>query len=237
MKSPAFQFYAADFIADENVVVMSNEEVGCYIKLMCYCWREGSIPSDLTKMGRMCGVDGLAMAQLWPAIQNCFSSATNETGRLVHPRLEEERKKQNEFRAERSEAGKHGAKSRWGNKKHLKAKPSKNNGSATVLPMAKDGSSSSSSSSNNTPAELAGEIYEQYPRKIARAAGIKAIIKALNRVDSVTLREKTIAYAKSVKGKDPQYIPHPATWFNEERYSDPVEQPRQVQFKVGSENL
>lgn len=37
MKSPAFQFYAAEFLADENVVLMTNQEVGCYIKLMAYC--------------------------------------------------------------------------------------------------------------------------------------------------------------------------------------------------------
>ena len=72
MTSPAFQFYPAEFLADENVVLMSNQELGCYVKLMCYCWREGSIPSDVQKIARLCGEDGLAMAELWTAIRPCF---------------------------------------------------------------------------------------------------------------------------------------------------------------------
>ena len=61
MKSPAFQFYAAEFLADENVVLMTNQELGCYMKLMCYCWREGSIPSEIPKIAKCVG----RIAQLW----------------------------------------------------------------------------------------------------------------------------------------------------------------------------
>ena len=86
-KSPAFQFYPADFLSDENVVLMSNTEVGCYIKLMCYCWREGSIPSDVNKIAKICGEDDSAMAHLWLAISPCFAVAKNSPDRLVHPRL------------------------------------------------------------------------------------------------------------------------------------------------------
>jgi putative transposase len=46
-KDPAFQFYAADWLADEAVSVMGLEEEGAYIRALCYCWREGSI-GDLT---------------------------------------------------------------------------------------------------------------------------------------------------------------------------------------------
>lgn len=147
MKSPAFQFYAAEFLVDENVVLMTNQEIGCYIKLLCYCWREGSIPSDTDKIARLCGEDGSAMAQLWLAIGKCFELAITDPSRLVHPRLEAERKKQEEYRKERSESGKKGAKAKWG-------AASGEDGSAIkepiAQPMANDGSSSSSSSSIKT---------------------------------------------------------------------------------------
>jgi hypothetical protein len=150
-KSPAFQFYAAEFLADENVVLMTNRELGCYIKLICYCWREGSIPSDVPKIAKLCGEDGLAMAELWLAISSCFEMIDGDTSRLVHPRLESERKKQIGYRKGRSEAGSKGAKARWGNdlgeNSSAIAKPCQKNGSAIDLPMAKN--SSSSSSSNN----------------------------------------------------------------------------------------
>jgi len=145
-KSPAFQFYAAEFLADENVVMMSNQEVGCYIKLMAYCWREGSIPSDISKIGKLCGEDGLAMAQLWLSIGCCFSSAST-SDRLIHKRLETEREKQEKYRFERSESGKKGAKAKWNNELPV-------DGLAITepiaQPMANDGSSSSSSSSSSS---------------------------------------------------------------------------------------
>lgn len=137
---PAFQFYPADFLADENVMLMSNQELGCYMKLMCYAWREGSIPSDIGKIAKLCGEDSSAMAQLWIAIGACFAQASDRDDRLLHPRLDQERMKQQEHRKERSEAGAKGAATRWNGK----------NGSAIKQPLANDGSSSSSSSSSES---------------------------------------------------------------------------------------
>jgi hypothetical protein len=34
------------------------------------------------------------------------------------------------------------------------------------------------------------------------------------------LLEKTLAYAQSRVGQDQQFTPHPATWFNQERFND-----------------
>jgi uncharacterized protein YdaU (DUF1376 family) len=150
VKSPAFQFYPADFLNDENVVLMTNQEIGCYVKLICYCWREGSIPADVSKIAKLCGEDGSAMAQLWLSIKSCFSSAKNDDTRLVHPRLEEERKKQAEFKKDRISAGKKGAKTRW--LKGLEGdgsaigQPSLSHSLSIGEPMAKHSSLSSSSS-------------------------------------------------------------------------------------------
>lgn len=143
MKAPAFQFYPADFLADEHVALMSNQEIGCYIKLLCYCWREGSIPNDTDKLAKLCGENGGVMAQLWLAISSCFSQLPDDHTRLTNPRLSEERIKQENHKLERSESGKKGAISRW----------KKADGSAIqqpiakpiAKPMAKNGSSSSSS--------------------------------------------------------------------------------------------
>jgi uncharacterized protein YdaU (DUF1376 family) len=140
-KAPAFQFYASDFISDENVVLMNNQEVGCYIKLLCFCWKQGSIPNDIDKIGKLCGENSSVMAQLWESIKPCFKE--NGHGRLVNPRLEKEREKQKAFRKERSESGKKGAAKRWKDKDL--------DSSATTEPMANDSSSSSSSSSSSKP--------------------------------------------------------------------------------------
>ena len=45
-KSPAFQFYARDFLADMKVQLMSMEQRGMYITLLSYAWIENGIPND-----------------------------------------------------------------------------------------------------------------------------------------------------------------------------------------------
>ncbi len=148
MKSPAFQFYPAEFLSDENVVMMTNQELGCYIKLMCFCWREGSIPADISKIAKLCGEDGSVMAKLWLAIGSCFIQLEGDSSRLLHPRLEKEHIKQEEHRKERSASGAKGAQAKWN-------KVSKSNdGSAIAQPMANDGSVSSSSSSSSSSSAL-----------------------------------------------------------------------------------
>ena len=145
MKSPAFQFYPADYLADARVQALSIEGEGCYIRLMCYCWREGSIPSNRAAIARLCkGYDG-------PGIDEAISLFVRgeKRGTLVHKRIDKERKRQEERSKYLSERGLEGANKRW-----------RKDGVAIIRPMAKNGSSSSSSASAlnpPTPFEKGGE--------------------------------------------------------------------------------
>jgi hypothetical protein len=67
---------------------------------------------------------------------------------------------------------------------------------------------------------LAEQLYEVYPRKIARKPSIAEIKKALKKVPFEELKAKVDAYAKSVIGKEQKYIPHARTWFSQERWND-----------------
>jgi hypothetical protein len=64
------------------------------------------------------------------------------------------------------------------------------------------------------------EIYQAYPRKVAKPDAIRAIRKALKEVEPEKLLELTKAYAAARSAADPQFTPHPATWFNGRRYAD-----------------
>ena len=72
------------------------------------------------------------------------------------------------------------------------------------------------------------EIYQLYPRKIAKAAALKAVRLAVKRMqerdaneDAVAfLLERTRLFADSAAGNKGRFTPHPATWFNQERYLD-----------------
>jgi hypothetical protein len=63
------------------------------------------------------------------------------------------------------------------------------------------------------------EIYQQYPKKVAKPAALRAITTALKSNDAAMLLEKTIAFSK-LWGSDLKFCPNPATWFNGERYND-----------------
>jgi uncharacterized protein YdaU (DUF1376 family) len=110
MKSPAFQVYAADFLADKNTAVMSAEEVGAYWLLILYCWREGTLPSDIEELAALSRVPVERFSSSWERrIARCF--AVREDGLIVHPRLELER----EHQAVNREKKRHAALSRYNN--------------------------------------------------------------------------------------------------------------------------
>ena len=113
-KRPAFQWYPKDYLTDENVLPMTLEEEGAYRRLIDYCWLHGSIPNDPKRMAPLCKCDSAHMEELWPAIEPCFRLMNGDAKRLVHPRLLKERKKQDEYRKKKSDAGKIGAEKRWG---------------------------------------------------------------------------------------------------------------------------
>jgi len=245
-KSPAFQFYAAEFLADENVVMMTNQEIGCYIKLMCYCWREGSIPSDVSKIAKLCGEDSSAMAQLWLSVSTCFSLAEAAPDRLVHKRLEKEREKQKSYSLERSASGKKGAEA----KRNAASKGSSSaTSSASAKHIAIDSSSSSSSSSSSIVktlltqppvAVLSGmesdgfdtfwSTWPQSQRKVGKVS-VQAKWKKLRLFSIAKQITDHVKLMKESKQWKDGYEPAPLTYINQRRWEDGNEQsPDDQQF-------
>jgi len=68
--------------------------------------------------------------------------------------------------------------------------------------------------------EKVEEIYEAYPRHVAKAEALKAIEKAIKIVSPEILLELTKKYSRQIVGKDPQFTPYPSTWFNQRRWED-----------------
>lgn len=67
------------------------------------------------------------------------------------------------------------------------------------------------------------KIYAEYPRKVGKPDALKAINRALATHGADLLLERTKAYADARAGQDHQFTPHPATWFNQERFNDDPE--------------
>ncbi len=62
--------------------------------------------------------------------------------------------------------------------------------------------------------------WQRVPRKVGKGGARKAYRAARRKADVRTLADGIERYAEQVAGKDPQYIAHPATWLNQERWLD-----------------
>lgn len=100
MNPPAFQFYADDFIG--GTCDLSAKDVGAYIRLICFQWSKGKIPSDRNKLARIAGTN------VTLDVLSKFPDGMNQ-------RLENERIKQEEYREKKAKSGKNGAEKRWHN--------------------------------------------------------------------------------------------------------------------------
>lgn len=65
----------------------------------------------------------------------------------------------------------------------------------------------------------AEDIYRSYPLKVGKPAAIRAILNALKKFPASLLVAKTKEFT-AVRAGDKEYMPHPATWFNQERFND-----------------
>jgi len=82
-----FPFYVSDFLSSPTVTMMSAEEVGGYVLLLCYAWQDpnGSIPADDDSVRILSRVKGDLLR-----IKSCF---TEKKGRLYNNRLTQELEK------------------------------------------------------------------------------------------------------------------------------------------------
>lgn len=132
-KSPAFQFYAAEWLADENVRLMTLEETGAYIDALAICWRESSIPACPEMLARLIGKG--CSTDVATVVQRLFNVRCTEerfsVERLKHKRLEIEREKQRVRSEQAAKAGKKSAdvkreskeKPRRGDKSNVRSTP------------------------------------------------------------------------------------------------------------------
>ena len=166
-KSPAYQMYAADWLASQRVSLMSLEEEGAYIRLLNYCWRDQSIPNNTHEVMLLCGKN--CTEKIAEKIMQMFIVDSKNNLRLRHERLDIERKKQKDWSRKSSKGGKQSAVTRKN-----KSQPPLNhpcNGASTTLatnsqPTAqpKGNSSSSFSSSFSSSSSNKETITKTLPR-------------------------------------------------------------------------
>lgn len=105
--APAFQFYASDVIADKRYRLMSLEERGLFLSLMCECWVNKSVPDDPEKLGQWLGYPVAAIKSAMT--EQVLSFFQSQQGEFNSPALEKYREELLGQRKRMSDGGKVGA--------------------------------------------------------------------------------------------------------------------------------
>jgi uncharacterized protein YdaU (DUF1376 family) len=222
MNAPAFQFYAADFLADAAVMAMTYEERGVYITLLALGWREGSIPADRSAQARLLKLSKARMERIWPALTSRFVPAS-QGGWLVNPRLERERQRQANWRDKSSKGGR-SKRQPYGNQIASDTPLLPPKGGAS-LQSSSSSSSASSGKTGSTPLVGFDQFKTIYPRrenwpeaeKAWRQVGASPHLVAI--VADVQRRLESHEWEPRVKDRR-RFIPMPASYLRARRWED-----------------
>lgn len=89
---PYFPLYPKDFLTDDKVILMTDDELGNYFRLLCIQWMNN-------------GVDGKLLNKSTDLVKSCFKKKSGNNDIYFNKRLDFERKKLQEILAKKSEGG------------------------------------------------------------------------------------------------------------------------------------
>lgn len=117
---PWFKFNPLQILDDECVKAMSNEAFGIYIKMICHCWTQDSMPVDHVRMAAIFGVSKHKFKVIWPQVKEKFFE---DNERFFNDLIFAQKKSLEKDFQQNSENGKKGANIRWGGHKKANSPP------------------------------------------------------------------------------------------------------------------
>lgn len=166
-KAPAFQFYAADYLADERIVALSLEEQGAYVRILAFAWRAKTVSSDPKVIARLigCGCTPEIASGAMAMLERCHGDAS----RCYSPMLEQRRAEQAANRAKKSKSGSLGGKAKSARAKSKTYPPS--DATAMLQRCSSDALANSSSSSSSASLDIIQrEILEKAKLEVTTEA-------------------------------------------------------------------
>lgn len=207
-----FPLYANDFLASRKVALLTTEEIGAYILLLCHAWQDPqcSLPDDdeaLAKLGRIQG----DMTNL----RACFRVKKHQ---LVNDRLYTEWEKVKE----KSELAKHSVSIRWNGKRNtnvLRTKYSSQLHSQSESQIQKEEEKEKKELCVLSDFE---SFWKSYPKKVGKKEALKAWEKAKDKpiISDLIHAIDNAKHSPQWTKENGQFIPNPSTWLNQGRWAD-----------------
>jgi len=112
--APAFQEYAADMLANEQVKEMSLGEAGLLFLMRLSSWVNGRVPKDPARLGKLLSQPADEVKQrLTEKVLAFFDPLPGQPEYLHAPELTNYKKQLADRHQERSRSGRRGAESKW----------------------------------------------------------------------------------------------------------------------------
>ena len=214
---------------------------GAYITLLCHCWLNDSIPDDDEKLAILSGA-GDQWNTVRESVLSCFDLNDDV---FINERLAKEKKKQNAYKKQKSEAGiKSGlARKVVKNKQVTDEHPLNPVATQTPDPVATKTNSSIASASASSTADKDKkkikkkrdcdypvtdkfvEFWDVCPKKQDRKKCAASWIRRDLDSQFEKIRDSMIEHAEKHKRlkTENKYIPSPLTWLNGDRWEDIIE--------------
>ena len=203
-KFHALQLFTDTFAAE--TVHLTNEQVGIYIRLLCFSWTKNCKPFSLFNAYKICGcTDPQCEKEVEDVINEFFKEKISQDqtySTFTHKRLTAEHEYLTAKYKKRSEAGKKGASIRhYANGKTLTPIPSPS-------PIPK------------------GNIYSLSFAKLWDSLNIKRgskfrAFKEFNKIDGsigLSIEDLIKIYNKQQSGVEDKFVPHFSTWLSQRRW-------------------
>ena len=241
-KDPAVLLYTADFLV--GAMTMTNEQAGAYIRLLCLQHQKGHLTE--TEMLSVCGErDEVIFAHFKQDDDGLYfngrmdseiekrqkdASASRANGKKGgRPKKEEEPAIYSDNELEENLNKTQGKPKQ--NPQVPKSKPKQNlteneNEDENINDL-ENGSLLANDSSTNTRACTREDDFEKfwavYPRKVGKGAARRAFAKIRVPVGELIAAVEEQKRSEQWRKDGGQFIPHPATWLNQERWEDEPE--------------
>jgi hypothetical protein len=216
---PWTKFYWTDYSGDPALRLCSLAAQGLWMRMLCVAAEHNPIGYvavngrglDETDLAQLTGVSESEVKSLLAQLDRNGVFSRDRQRRIYNRRMVEDAKKS----AIAKKNGKLGGNPRLGKQTTIFALDNPQD-MADVKPQKPEARSQKENRSGDTFPEW----YLAYPKHIGRGQAERAYRSALKKADSEVLRVAVQKFAAASAGKDPQFIPNPATWLNGERWLD-----------------
>lgn len=220
--------FIGDYLADTQR--LTAEQHGAYLLLIMDYWRSGSLPNDDEVLN-------LITKGAWTRHKGVLLNFFQQDGAtLRHSRIEKEIAEAAEKHKKAKEKATAAASKRWGKDATSSATSNTSGISQAMHKQCPSPSPSPSPSSLQTtlkepPTPTGGfdDFWKVYPRKTSKGQAKRAWTAAAKKADPPQILEALQSQIDTWRreARQPEYIPHPATWLNGERWLDePPDKPK-----------